>query len=84
MMSWQNPFGTRTVRAEYKYADDSSGKNECDPFTEYYDGAVRGVHSYLNPTTPFNIKAFSGPYVGGIGFKTSGYIGCYAEVLEDD
>jgi hypothetical protein len=79
---WDNPFGTRKVRGEYKWAQDANGTNEVDLYN--IDGSYgyirRGrTDGKLSIITNSNGVAS----LDGVN-KTSGYIGCYAEVLEDD
>ncbi len=84
-LSWQNPFGTRKIKTYYKWAQDAYGTNESDIISAYYGvGGSTGFGVDVYSTSATNIIAHT--ISGGLVFfnnswQTSGYIGCYAEVL---
>ncbi len=82
---WGNPFGTRKVKLYIVYASDAQGTDETrtieNPSGSGYNGVV--VNGPSNGKISVWIPASSGvlAIVNGAN-KTSGYIGCYAEVIE--
>lgn len=85
-INWVNPFGTRKVRTYFTCAQDSAGRNEVPCHT--WDASCGVAQGYGNSIT--SAKGI-GLFVSGNGaavlndsWITTGYIGCYAEVLEDD
>jgi hypothetical protein len=82
-LTWPNPFGTRKIRTYYTWAQDSKGTNECEAATYSYDSAYRGLGYSFTTTQRITMTTM----VGGVcwfnsAWQTSGYIGCYAEVIE--
>lgn len=85
-LEWANPFGTRRVSLTYTWSSDASGTNESQPLYSMVDGAaLYGLFLYESPskTTQVAVRAGGPAYFNG-AYQTAGYIGCYAEVLEDD
>lgn len=88
-LKWQNPFGTGKVKREFYWAQNVYGINEIPVVTRFDSDASYGLYpfSYIaGNNDSINITAYSSP--GGVTmlngvWQTSGYIGCYAEVLED-
>jgi hypothetical protein len=82
-IGWDNPFGTRKIKTYYKYAEDPMGKNESDVHSAWISGtAYRGIYPNSLGNASIRIHVFPNGIttISGID-KTSGYIGCYAEVL---
>ncbi len=83
ILKWNNPFGTRKVAAMYKYAEDGNGRNESD-ISSRFDGPSStsyGIEMYPIFNNSFSIRTMqTGIFLNG-SYRTSGYIGCYAEVL---
>lgn len=92
VVSWENPFGSRKLIIHPVWAQDSLGTNESDCSSYFVSGTYYGVGLYcegdsVKTQSPNNRISLG---VGGSGatyfngaWKTSGYIGCYAEMLED-
>lgn len=90
-LKWDNPFGTGKVSREFHWAQDTKGTNELVCYSRFMDASS---NSYgIGPTAElsgyndaFNITARAQPgwitVLDGAGI-TNGYIGCYAEVLEE-
>lgn len=83
-LAWDNPFGTRKIKTIYVWAQDASGTNESDIT---FDSASTSTFSYVpQGTSAQRIRASFGGGLGVTilngGWQTSGYIGCYAEVIE--
>ncbi len=86
-VAWDNPFGTRKIKTYFTCAQDANGTNESDAHGLYQgtSGTFYGVQH--QDTSASRIRAVT--TVGGLAlingaWVTSGYIGCYAETLEDD
>ena len=86
--SWDNPFGTSRVKRYFTWAQDTNGLNEI-PITGYF---IESSNYGLRPSSDnviFNDSTKITAYVGtnavvfNGAWQTSGFIGCYAEVLED-
>lgn len=84
-LKWDNPFGTRKIKTYYTWAQDANGTNECDVQQYMYNGSqyyglqVNGGYSSIRVqcfTPPGGVTSFNNTW------QTSGYIGCYAEVIE--
>lgn len=84
-LTWNNPFGTRKVKAYYTWAQDANGTNESDINTRYSSSTSwfglnvscgTSAQRIMAETMANGIGAFNGTTY------TSGYIGCYAEVIE--
>lgn len=89
-LKWANPFVTGKIKKEFHWAQDPNGTNEipCSPW--YYSGSTQyGINPVSNAAglnDAINIVAYTsvgGPAQLNGAFQTSGYIGCYAEVLEE-
>jgi len=84
--SWtNNPFGTMKIETELHWASDAMGTNETvvSPYQTSPSSVGYGV--IQGTMTNGNIMAY--PQAGGAvvfngAWQTSGYIGCYAEVIE--
>ena len=80
---WDVPFDTRKVRTQFVYAEDANGTNECDvsydlaPFTGWglipTSSSAKRIGAYVDVN---RIAIINGAW------KNSGYLGCYAEVME--
>lgn len=82
ILAWDNPFGTRKIKTYYTWAQDANGTNESDVEAYYYATNLYGVQ--LQPLTSSRIRiitATNGVVYFNVAWQTSGYIGCYAEVL---
>lgn len=91
ILSWNNPFGTGKYKVEVHYADDAKGTNEirCPSAYAVYTVGFFGVNPY-SQTTGYNEAQNITLQTTNAGVtslngtvKTSGYIGVYAEVMED-
>ncbi len=87
ILKWDNnPFGTRKIKTYFTWAQTAGGTNESDQITRITSGSAHfGVEndntsaSRITVTTMGNgVAIFNGVA------QTSGYIGCYVELLEDD
>lgn len=84
-LTWDNPFGTRKIKTYYTWAQDANGTNESDCMELIVDSGYFGLFHKMNTsqrittqTQPTGVCNFNGVW------QTSGYIGCWCEVLEDD
>lgn len=83
---WTSPFGTRKIETEFTWAQDANGTNESDITPIYYDSPSSAFRGLVRSETPAQrIQVY--PSAGGVtifngAWQTSGYLGCYAEVLE--
>ena len=90
-LKWKNPFGTPKIKTHFVYAEDPNGYREIAtlPVSYYYNSGWMGVWENRGPNdaTGNEITAMvytaNGVANDNIGWKTTGYLGCYAEVLED-
>lgn len=85
-LTWTNPFGTRKIKTYYTWSQDANGTNESDIVQCFYYGSSQyGIESTNTCTDGITITtaSYGAASFNGV-FQTSGYIGCYAEVLEDD
>jgi hypothetical protein len=79
--SWINPFDTRKCRERYVCAEDAVGRNETlvSP-----DGVYGGFYNGTSATPfAFDVASNGAARINGV-WKTSGYIGCYAEILDEE
>jgi hypothetical protein len=80
---FNNPFGTRKIKTYFTWAQDANGTNESDVFGRWVSSSITyGIVSLNVSFQRISVRAD----VGGICYfngtlQTSGYIGCYAEVL---
>ncbi len=83
ILNWDNPFGTRKVRTFFTWAQNANGTNEAE--TAGYDSNGSNASGIYRTSTSGNLIRVQTSPVGVITFngvwQTSGYIGCYAEVL---
>ena len=86
VVSWDNPFATRKVETEIYWAQDTNGSDETlvMSWDTVPNGDTYGVQPY-GSKNPSKIKIQTAP--NGVcviegAVKASGYIGCYAEVIE--
>lgn len=85
---WDNPFGTRKIKTKYVWTQDTIGTNESNTAAKWANGSSGNPYGILtNPNATTCLRITTEPY--GVAYfngvwQTSGYIGCYAEVLEDD
>ena len=85
-ITWDNPFGTRDVIPVYVWAQDANGQGE-GPCVEYFSTGSNtyGISKETTSAAIFNIAVAPGGAAKLNGaWKTTGYIGCYAEVRKDD
>lgn len=82
-LKWINPFASRHVMTYFTWAQDSNGLNESD-VTQGLGGGVYGLAKggVTNYSLTASVSANGVTNFNGV-MQTSGYIGCYAEVLED-
>lgn len=82
-LTWDNPFGTRKVKTYYTWSQDANGKNESDVTSRFYEGSAYGANSIstCDSRLKLNTMAYGVTYFNNT-WQTSGYIGCYAEVIE--
>jgi hypothetical protein len=83
-LGWENPFGTRKVNTRFVWAQDASGTNEQVADGVWSAGSTYyGIQEVATAAQRLRASTQSGGvcYFGG-AWKTSGYIGCYAEVME--
>jgi hypothetical protein len=80
---WDNPFDTRKIKTYYTWAKDANGANECDVVDILFNVNNYGILPTMTSsnrisitTQPMGVVQFNGAW------QTSGYIGCYAEVIE--
>ena len=88
-LKWDNPFGTRKIKTYYVWSSDSNGTNETDIPGTYYSSGYYGVMTSgdasgcNSPSNRISCYVFS---KGAVSFnavwQATGYIGCYAEVIE--
>jgi hypothetical protein len=79
-LSWNNPFGTRKVRAYYTWAQDANGTNESP--TQSYESSNYGLESRSASTNVIATQVYSaGAAVFNGTWQASGYIGAYCELL---
>lgn len=86
-LKWDNPFGTRKINTYYTCAQDANGTNEVDLQHAYQatTGTFYGIQDVNTSAERIRVVTT----IGGVAlingaWQTSGYIGCYAETLEDD
>ncbi|MDR3561752.1 MAG: hypothetical protein P4N59_10000 [Negativicutes bacterium] len=80
---WQNPFGTRKIRTYFSWAQDASGTNETDVISQFFNVSLYGVLLYGSSASRIQIQTnTAGVSILNGSWQTSGYIGCYAEVIE--
>jgi len=83
-LTWDNPFKTRKIKAYYTWAQDANGTNESDISPEFASGTTYGVRNIDTSVNRLSVLVgASGACNSNGAWQTSGYIGCYAEVLED-
>lgn len=81
---WPWPFDTRKASLRVVYAEDAAGRNETPCImADAYSTSYPGVWFMSTPTNPVYVIAGAGgaAMISG-NYKTSGYIGIYAEVME--
>lgn len=89
VLKWTNPFGTGKVKREFMWAQDSNGTNEIHIASRFDSSGSYGLNQFSYTTgynDAINITASTlGGWVTSLNGTTqaSGYIGCYAEVLEE-
>ena len=87
------PFGTQKVKRYFTWASDSKGTNEIEAMkmVYVYNSGWGGIWPFSDSATgndDMKITAYISTVYGGVtmynsAWKSSGYIGCYVEVLED-
>lgn len=89
-LKWENPFGTQKLRLTLNYAQDSNGLNEVPCIPMFYNGSQylgifpnADANGYNDSQDITAYTAANGVSLLHNAWKSSGYIGCYAEVLED-
>ena len=88
-LSWLNPFGNAKYKADFHMAQDAKGLNEVRLPNYYINGStsygVRPDYAAAGMNDPHNINVYAGTYAAFINgaWYSSGYIGGYAEMLED-
>lgn len=83
-VEWDNPFGTNKVRTTYVCAQDASGTNEIEVWERFFSGSNNyGVTRMPTASKRIRIQTMAQGVVNFNGSTvTSGFIGCYAEVME--
>ena len=86
VLDWDNPFGTRKTDAYYCFATDANGANESPIEPRFISGSSDyGVEVFPSSSNALRCRTRpNGVVCLNDIWQTSGYIGCYAEVLEDD
>ena len=79
--SWADVFGTSDVKFTYKYAIDVNGSGECD-FMQGYWNCGYGICPAPTPAFPNTVAIMAYPVWNGTAYISSGYIICYAEVID--
>lgn len=87
VLTWDSPFGTRKVKLQAVWSQDTNGRNECDCNFRFDTSTTYGIFTpgAYNITSSNRITVTT--IAGGVchfngTWQTSGYIGVYAEVLE--
>lgn len=93
ILTWDNPFGTQKVKRYFTWASDSKGTNEIEAMkmVYVYNSGWGGIWPFSDSATgndDMKITAYISTAYGGVtiynsAWKSSGYIGCYVEVLEN-
>lgn len=92
VLYWANPFGSRKVKLTPAWAQDAKGTNESDCAAYYFSASYMGVGLYREggniPTQTSSARIVLAVGAGGATYfngtwQTTGYIGCYAEMIED-
>lgn len=80
---WDNPFDTRKIKTTVVWAQDSNGTNESEIYGYYYNGSSNlGVLMRATTTKRITIATGDSACLFNGAWQSSGYIGCYAEVIE--
>jgi hypothetical protein len=85
MVSWNVPFGTNKYKTYIVTASDALGWDEMKSVELYNDtsGAAYGYRPHSQSESQFTIWVGNGSFwVSGKQWVSSGYVGCYAEVIE--
>jgi len=77
---WDNPFGTRKIKTRFTWALDANGSNESE--TGQWD--TNGVLANYTSQQKIGLWCSGGVCYFNSTWQSTGYIGCYAEVLEDE
>lgn len=93
VLSWDNPFGTSRVKRYFTWASDAKGTNEIEAMkmVYVYNTGWGGLWPFSDSDTgndDMKITCYVSTVYGGVAqyngaWKSSGYIGCYVEVMED-
>lgn len=85
---WDNPFKTKNVKTTFKYAIDIYGNQEQDILSYFTGNSV--TYGILYYTQIYNTETDifarihrNGSSIVNKYYASSGFIGCYAEVMED-
>lgn len=85
-LSWNNPFGTRKLKLYFTLSVDTKGTLETRITERFADSTINyGIYTGYGSATDA-IKVYvnqGGAAIIDGSWRTYGYIGCYAEVLED-
>lgn len=82
-IKWENPFGTRKIETYFTYALDAIGTGECKMMGEFNDGGVEyGLRNYGDSSGKIIAYVGAKAIIVNNVWQTSGFIGCYAEVIE--
>lgn len=91
-VTWDNPFGTQKVRKHFTWASDAKGTNETEAMKMVYVSSTGwgGYWPFSNSLTGNDdrkICCYISSVYGGLTmyngvWKSSGFVGCYAEVLD--
>ena len=84
---WANPFGIRKLKPYFTISTDSLGTNESDISQLFYSG-VNAYGCYPGgETSARRIEISTQNFGAGVinaAWLTSGYIGCYCEILDEE
>ena len=83
-LAWDNPFGTRKIEEpHYVWASDANGTNESDVVSYVSNSGFYGILKASTTTSRIScITQSLGAAYFNSAWQTSGYIGCYIEVIE--
>lgn len=90
ILTWDNPFANGKIRLDFKYYSSTYGSLEIPVISRFTSSNSIDYGAYLGSNLQNTSKTITlGTVSGGVvciagTWITSGYIGCYAEVLEDD
>lgn len=84
-LKWNNPFGTRKIKLTFTWSSDSIGTLETNVLS-YFSNSSDNYGIHIEGISNGDIIGYVGAKGACIlngGLATVGFIGCYAEVMED-